>query len=111
MDRLKSIGLVFLGLGLAALAVGAEPAWPLPPITPAAAGISAERLDLMHRNLGQVVDQGKYSGYVFLLARDGKIADWRAHGWQNIATQTPMQKDSIVRIFSMSKLITSTAVL
>jgi CubicO group peptidase (beta-lactamase class C family) len=112
MVQLKPIGLVFLGLLAAALPIaGAEPVWPLPHTTPAAAGISAERLDFMHRNLMQVVDQGKYSGYVFMLARDGKIADWRAHGWQNIAAKAPMQRDSIVRIFSMSKLITSTAVL
>jgi CubicO group peptidase (beta-lactamase class C family) len=111
MDGLKSISVFLLGLGVAALPILAEPAWPLPSTTPAAAGISAERLDLMHRNLGQMVDQRKYSGYVFLLARDGKVADWRAYGWQNIAAKTPMQKDSIVRIFSMSKLITSTAVL
>ena len=112
MVHLKSIGLVSLGLLAASLPIaGAEPVWPLPPTTPAAAGISAERLDLMDRNLMQAVDQGKYSGYVFMLARDGKIADWRAHGWQNIAEKVPMQKDSIVRIFSMSKLITSTAVL
>jgi len=111
MNRLKSIGLVFLGLASAAIAARAEPAWPLPPSSPAEEGISAERLDLMHHNLKQVVDQGKFSGYVFMLARDGKIADWRAYGWQDIAAKTPMQKDSIVRIFSMSKLITSTAVL
>jgi CubicO group peptidase (beta-lactamase class C family) len=110
MHRLKSIGLAFLGIS-APLAARADPAWPLPPTTPAAEGISAERLDLMHHNLAQVVDQGKFSGYVFMLARDGKIADWRAYGWQNIAAKTPMQKDSIVRIYSMSKLITSTAVL
>ncbi len=111
VNRLKLISVALFGLAVGALAVRAEAAWPLPPTTPAAAGISAERLDLMHRNLGLGVDQGKYSGYVFLLARDGKIADWRAHGWQDIAAQTPMQKDSIVRIFSMTKLITSTAVL
>ncbi len=111
MNQLKSISVALLGLAFGALAVGAESAWPLPLTTPAAAGISAERLELMHRNLGLAVDQGKYSGYVFLLARDGKIADWRAHGWQDIAAKTPMQKDSIVRIFSMTKLITSTAVL
>jgi CubicO group peptidase (beta-lactamase class C family) len=110
MSRLQSIALVFFSL-VAALPAGAEIPWPLPPATPAAEGISAERLEVMHHNLSQIVDQGKYSGYVLMLARDGKIADWRAYGWQNIATRTPMQKDSIVRIYSMSKLITSTAVL
>ena len=89
----------------------AAPVWPLPATTPAAAGFSAERLDRLHHNLRQVVDDGKFSGYIVLLARDGQIADWRAYGWQDIAAKTPMQKDSIVKMFSMSKLITSTAAL
>ncbi len=111
MNRLKSTGAVILGFAVAVLAARADPAWPLPTATPAAEGISSARLDVMHRNLEQVVDQGKFSGYIFLLARDGKIADWRAYGWQDIAAKKPMQKDSIVRIYSMSKLITTTAVL
>jgi len=111
VNRLKSFRLLFLALSLAAPPARADAAWPLPLTTPAAAGFSVERLDFMHRNLRMVVDEGKYSGYVTLLARDGKVADWRAYGWQDIAAKTPMQKDSIVRLFSMSKLITSTAVL
>lgn len=65
----------------------------------------------MHARLREAVDAGKYSGYVVLLARDGQIADWRAHGWQDVAARTPLQKDAIVRIFSMSKIVTSVAVL
>jgi CubicO group peptidase (beta-lactamase class C family) len=111
MNRLKSSCILLLASALAALPVRADPAWPLPATTPAAAGFSSERLDLMHRNLRMLVDNGRYSGYIVLLARDGKIADWRAYGWQDIAAKTPMQKDSIIRLFSMTKLITSTAVL
>ncbi len=85
--------------------------WPLPATTPDAAGFSAARLDTLHHNLGQLVDAGTYSGYVVLLARDGKVADWHAYGWQDIASKTPMQPDSIVAIYSMTKIVTSTAVL
>src|SRR5688572_9684419 len=78
-----------------------ESIWPLPTTTPSAAGFSAERLDKLHGNLRKVVDDGKYSGYVLLLARDGRIVDWRTHGWQDIGAKTPLQRDSIVKIFSM----------
>jgi CubicO group peptidase (beta-lactamase class C family) len=111
MNPLKSPCVLLIAVLLGALPGRAEPAWPLPTTTPAAVGISIDQLDTLHRNLRQVVDDGKYSGYIVLLARNGKIADWRAYGWQDIAAQKPMQKDSIVGIFSMSKLITSTAVL
>src|SRR6478736_1511775 len=98
-----------LSLILAASVRAAD--WPLPAITPAAAGFSAARLETMHQSLGQLVDAGTYSGYVVLLAREGKVVDWHAYGWQDVASKTPMQQDSIVAIFSMSKIVTSTAVL
>ena len=85
--------------------------WPLPATTPAAAGFSSERLERLHGNLRRTVEAGNYSGYVLLLARDGKVADWRAHGWHDVAAATPMQRDSIVKIYSMSKIITSAALM
>lgn len=86
-------------------------ATPLPVTPPAAAGFSAEQLDALHARLGRIVDEGKYAGYVSLVARDGKIVDWRAHGWQDIAAKVPMTKDSIVQIYSMSKIITSVGIM
>lgn len=104
----KYCALLILSL-LPALSAGA--ATPLPVVEPRAAGFSPERLEVLHRRLASDVDAGKFSGYIVLLARDGKIADWRAHGWQDIAAKAPLQKDSIVRIYSMSKLVTSVAIL
>lgn len=101
--------LVLLALALAT--ARAETSAPLPVASPDTAGVSTERLDTLHRNLRQAVDHGKYSGYILLLARDGELVDWRAHGWQDIEARTPMQRDSIVKIFSMSKIVTSVAVL
>jgi len=83
----------------------------LPTAAPTEVGLSAARLDQLHARLAADVDAGKYSGYITLLARDGKIADCRAHGWQNIDRKTPLKTDSIVRIFSMSKIVTSVSIL
>ncbi len=102
--------LLFVALAVTPV-VRAETAWPLPAVTPQTAGFSDEKLENLHRNLRQNIDAGKYSGYILLLARDGKALDWRAYGWQDVAAQVPMQKDSIVRIFSMSKVVTAVAVL
>ncbi len=85
--------------------------WPLPATMPAAAGFSAERLAALHRTLDNAVDAGQYSGYITLIARDGRIVDWQAHGWQDIEAKVPMQRDSIVALASMSKIITSVGVL
>ena len=94
---------------LLAVSVLAQSRQPLPQATPAEAGFSAERLERLHGTLDRTVDDGSHAGYILLLARDGKIVDWYAHGYADATTKTPIQKDSIVRLFSMSKLITTTA--
>lgn len=99
--------LVLLSLLLVRASAGA----PLPATTPAAAGFSPDRLARFHANLDGEIDAGRYSGYVVLLARDGKVFDWYAHGWQDVPGKVPLQKDSIVRIFSMTKIVTSVAIL
>ncbi len=105
----------FLTLAAALLAGAASSlpavAQPLPLTTPADTGFSAERLAAMHRTIDGFVDAGKYSGYITLIARDGRIVDWQAHGWQDIEAKVPLQKDSIVRLHSMTKIITSVGIL
>jgi len=64
----------------ASFAAGQSAVWPLPATTPAEAGFSAERLGRLRATLDRTVDDGRYSGYVLLLARDGKLVDWSAHG-------------------------------
>jgi CubicO group peptidase (beta-lactamase class C family) len=101
---------------LVALLVGSVPlfavaASPLPITTPADAGFSSERLARLHQTLDQAVDAGRYSGYVVLLARDGKLVDQHAHGWRDVENKAPLAPDSIVRIHSMTKIITSVAIL
>ncbi|MBA4137829.1 MAG: serine hydrolase, partial [Opitutus sp.] len=111
MGLLTKFSVLFLSSVLALASLAAPAASPLPMIAPIEAGFSAKRLEVLHRRLAQEVDAGRYSGYITLLARDGQIVDWRAHGWQDIAARTPMQRDSIVRIYSMSKIITSVSIL
>ncbi len=84
---------------------------PLPNIAPVSAGFSPEGLDRLHRSLNGVVDGGKYAGYVMLIARNGRVVDWQAYGSRDAVAKLPMEKDSIVRIYSMSKLVTSVAAL
>jgi CubicO group peptidase (beta-lactamase class C family) len=55
------------------------------------------------------VDAKRLPGAVLLIARNGKIAFYDSVGYQDRAAQTPMRKDSIFRIASMSKPITTVA--
>jgi CubicO group peptidase (beta-lactamase class C family) len=84
---------------------------PLPQGDAASAGLAPDRIEKMHARLRRIVDEGRSSGYVSLLARDGKIADWRSYGQRDREAGAAMEKDTIVRIYSMSKLVTATAAL
>jgi CubicO group peptidase (beta-lactamase class C family) len=109
LPRLLPHVLALLTLALPLRAAAAD--WPLPAVKPATEHISAQRLEVAHQALDRYVDDGKYAGYVSFFARDGKIVDWHAHGWRDVEGKKPMEKDTIVRIYSMSKVITSVAIL
>lgn len=79
--------------------------------TPESVGISSERLDRLHKGMQAIVDRREAGGIVTLLARDGKIADVHAAGFQDVEGKTPMRPDTIFRIASMSKPITSVAIM
>jgi len=79
----------------------------LPRAKPADVGLSAERLDKIKQMLADDSAKGTIPGAVFLIARHGKIAAFDAVGVQDPGTKAPMTTDSIFRIYSMSKAITT----
>ena len=79
--------------------------------TPEALGFSSERLDRLHAMMQQKVDQKQLAGIVTLLARHGKVVEERTYGKKDIASGAPMTKDTIFRIFSMTKPVTGVAMM
>src|SRR5262245_65296632 len=75
----------------------------LPRAKPEEVGLSSARLENIRKVLGAKVDAGEIPGYVALVARRGKVAYFEAYGTQNPDTKAPMQRDSIFRIYSMTK--------
>src|ERR1700676_145650 len=100
-----------LPLGVAAfLCCAASFAQPLPLSTrPEDVGFSSKRLETTKAVYKADVEAKHLPGAVLLIARNGKIAFYDAVGFQDRAAQTPMKKDSIFRIASMSKPITTVA--
>jgi hypothetical protein len=84
---------------------------PLPSSPPAAVGFAPERLARLHARLEQMVDEGKHAGLITLIARHGKVVDSQAYGFRDREQRLPMQRDTIVRIYSMTKIVTSVAAL
>lgn len=84
---------------------------PLPRENPEKVGLSSERLGKMRAMVQQFIDDGKHAGAVVLVARKGKIADLATFGHRDIEGRAAMTPDTIFRIYSMSKIITSVATL
>src|SRR6478736_221717 len=99
---------LFLSLALL-VAVSAQAQ--LPTALPKAAGVDPARLEVLHATTKRFVDEGQHAGLITLLARDGKIVDFQTYGYRDVERQLPMERDTICRMYSMSKIITSVATL
>ncbi len=74
-------------------------------------GFSAERLPRIHNLMIRYVESGKLAGIDTCVVRHGQIVHRETFGYQNLETKTPMSKDSIFRIYSMTKPIASVALM
>ncbi len=107
MPRLKPYQTAFVA---AALYCAGALAQSLPMAAkPEEVGFSSKRLETTRAAYKADVDSKRIPGAVLLIARNGKIAFYDAVGYQDRAAQTPMKKDSIFRVASMSKPITTVA--
>lgn len=78
---------------------------------PNSSGFVQERLGRIDAVINAEIASGNIPGAVALIARNGQLAYFKSFGFADIETQTPMQKDSIFRIASMTKAITSVGVM
>jgi CubicO group peptidase (beta-lactamase class C family) len=83
----------------------------LPSGDPSNLGFVPERFEPLHRRLQQFVDDGQHAGISALLVRNGGIAETFATGYRNRELGLPMSRDTIVRIYSMTKIVVSVTAL
>ena len=76
-----------------------------------ASGFNTEALAAIGPGLQASVDAGDLSGFVTLVWRKGEVVQVNTLGKRNIATGAPMQRDTLFRIASMTKPVTSVAAL
>ncbi len=80
-------------------------------VSPENVGISSERLKRIDKALAELVQTDKLPGIVALFTKNGQIVYQKAFGYSDFPSKKPMKTDDIFRIASMSKAITSTAVM
>ena len=101
----------FLALALAAGMLAASPALGqgLPSAKPEEVGLSSARLQKISDTLRQDIEKGQIPGASLLVVRHDKVAYFETFGSLDPESRTPMTKDAIFRIYSMTKPITSVA--
>lgn len=82
-----------------------------PAKSPESVGVSSAQLAQAEAMLLKKIGDKKIAGTVALIARKGQIIYYNALGMNDIEMNKPMQKDNIFRIMSMSKAVTSVAVM
>jgi CubicO group peptidase (beta-lactamase class C family) len=102
----RHVTLALLALLLVVPALRAEV---LPSAKPEAVGLSAERLGRLHDAMQRYVDEGRTAGIVTYVARGGRIAELSAYGYRDVEARAPMKDDTIFRIASQTKALTSVA--
>ena len=74
-------------------------------------GLSSTRLQRISKVMQGYVDQHKLAGLITMLARRGEVAHFECFGMMDIEAGKPMQPDTIFRLHSMTKPVTSVAVM
>lgn len=74
-------------------------------------GFDAQRLVRLDAFIRASVDQGRFPGVMTMVARHGKIVTFNSYGMADVATGRPLTKDTIFRIYSMTKPMTAVAMM
>ncbi len=83
----------------------------IPSRKPSKEGISQQRLDKLTAHMNQAVEDGTMVGGLGMIARNGKVVYSETFGQSDREANKPMKEDTLFRIYSMSKPITSVALM
>jgi len=78
-------------------------------VDPAEAGFAADRLRRLDENFTRYVDDGLLKGWLLTVSRHGKLAYVASHGQRDAEAGLPVEPDTLWRIYSMTKPVTSVA--
>ena len=72
-------------------------------------GFDAERLSRIDAHFARYVDDGRLPGWLILVSRAGKIVHLSAYGYRDLESRAPLERDTLFRIYSMTKPVTVVA--
>jgi CubicO group peptidase (beta-lactamase class C family) len=78
-------------------------------VEPDEVGFDPERLARIDHHFARYVDDGRLPGWLVAVSRGGRIAHLSTYGHRDLVTSAPIELDTLFRIYSMTKPITSVA--
>jgi CubicO group peptidase (beta-lactamase class C family) len=78
-------------------------------VEPGEVGMDGGRLSRVDGHLARYVDEGRLPGYLVLVSRGGKVVHLSTYGHRHVEDGLPVETDTLFRIYSMTKPVTSVA--
>lgn len=103
-------GFLAASIGLTALSAAAD-SWPTEEVGAEAAGFTVAGMERLDAAMNKIVADQDVAGMVWILAKDGEVATYETAGLSRVDDQAPMEKDSLFRIYSMTKPVTGVALM
>ncbi|MFK7864635.1 MAG: serine hydrolase domain-containing protein [Pseudohongiellaceae bacterium] len=97
-------------VGITALSAYAE-SWPTVEVGAEAAGFTSQGMQKLDAAMNKIVADQDVAGMVWILAKDGQVATYETAGLARVDDQAAMEKDSLFRIYSMTKPVTGVALM
>ncbi|MFF8633290.1 serine hydrolase domain-containing protein [Streptomyces pilosus] len=79
--------------------------------TPEEAGLDPRALERLDGHFAHQVDDGRLPGFLVAVARGGRVAHLTAYGFRDVAAGLPVETDTLWRIYSMTKPVTTVGAL
>ncbi len=83
----------------------------LPMAKPEAVGLDPKKLKAVDEKMKDLIKEDRLAGGIVVVARKGKVVHFGTYGKRDLENNSPVEKDTIFRIYSMTKAITSVAAL
>ena len=89
----------------------ADTSWPQNEVGASVAGFTQEGVANLDAAMEQIVADQDVAGMIWMLAKDGEVATFETAGLARANDQAPMTKDTLFRIYSMTKPVTGVALM
>ena len=104
---IKALNILLLVIAFSSSSINAQ----IDKFSPVEVGMSLTSLNKATQRLQEHINEGDIAGVVAAVSRDGKVVYFESLGLMDIASDKPMQKDTLFRTYSMTRQVTTIAAL